>query len=413
MTDNPHEEKHNDKSTSITPESTDFGHRCLEEIREHPIRTAIGVVAVLAIAAEEIITRGRCLNLATKTVEGLKKIENERFASIYSEAVGLVRNFNCSKLNAEIGANKVPIPTFEYKFFRPRIFDKIVDVGSPDARLYELGKSIVRIRGERQGTGFIVDPSGIIATSYHVVKGSPKIKSLAVDIVGQGTKIAQVIARDRNADLCLLKVESPPGGYPVLKLGDSQFLKKGQKLFGIGHLAGNDKAIVTSGQYLRHASWTCFDRLASPNESLPDTVSAIWKQRSTGAAVRTNLETMAGTSGSPFLTANGEVVGIHYGGRHEPGGCSWGPSVEHLKFLLQTTKEKGIGAGWLNLRSDASIDGTKVTVRALTANVRENPGVVSVQRDSPLIVSELTTQTKNKSHGYYEPLIIVPQGFRM
>ena len=55
------------------------------------------------------------------------------------------------------------------------------------------------------GTGIIIDPRGYIVTNQHVVEG---VESLRVRLADGTSLPGRVVARDRDADLALLKVDA-------------------------------------------------------------------------------------------------------------------------------------------------------------------------------------------------------------
>ena len=70
------------------------------------------------------------------------------------------------------------------------------------------------------GSGFIIDPSGIIVTNNHVIDGADEI---TVTLQDNTTLKATVVGRDERADLALLKVK-PDKPLPAVQFGDSNAL---------------------------------------------------------------------------------------------------------------------------------------------------------------------------------------------
>jgi serine protease Do len=97
--------------------------------------------------------------------------------------------------------------------------------------------------GERQGlgTGFIVDPGGLIATNLHVIGEARPIRVQLAD--GRKFDVVSVEATERHHDLAILKVEAKD--LPALPLGDSDALQEGQTLVAIGNPLGLDRSVVT------------------------------------------------------------------------------------------------------------------------------------------------------------------------
>ncbi len=137
------------------------------------------------------------------------------------------------------------------------------------------------------GTGFIIDPKGLIITNDHVVKNADKIK---VKMAGQGKEYtATVKGRDPQTDLALLQIDSKET-FPYLTLGDSDSIRVGDWVLAIGNPFGLGHT-VTQG-----------------------IISA--KGRVIGAGrydnfLQTDAAINPGNSGGPLLNLKGEVVGIN------------------------------------------------------------------------------------------------------
>src|SRR5262245_39924238 len=74
------------------------------------------------------------------------------------------------------------------------------------------------------GSGVIIDTSGYILTSNHVIESASKIE---VKLSDNRKFVAKMVGQDRETDLALIKVESELP-LPAAPLGDSNQLKPGQ-----------------------------------------------------------------------------------------------------------------------------------------------------------------------------------------
>src|SRR6202007_1882305 len=72
-------------------------------------------------------------------------------------------------------------------------------------------------RAASLGSGFIIDPSGVIVTNNHVIANAEQI---TVTLSDDSTMQAEVIGRDAVSDLALLRVE-PKAPLPAATWGDS------------------------------------------------------------------------------------------------------------------------------------------------------------------------------------------------
>jgi serine protease Do len=92
------------------------------------------------------------------------------------------------------------------------------------------------------GSGFIIDKDGYIVTNNHVIENADKIVVILND---EKEFEAQIVGRDKNTDLALIKIESNHN-LPVLQFGDSDALKVGQWVVAIGNPFGLEQT-VTAG----------------------------------------------------------------------------------------------------------------------------------------------------------------------
>ncbi len=143
---------------------------------------------------------------------------------------------------------------------------------------------------ENSGSGFVIDDSGRILTNNHVVSG--RAPTIEVTLEDKSNYRAQVLERDAQNDLALIKIE-PRKKLPFLKLADSDAIQVGQKVLAIGNpfgLAGTlTTGIISSlGRTIR----------GEDGRQIEDMIQ-------TDAAIN------PGNSGGPLLNSGGDVVGIN------------------------------------------------------------------------------------------------------
>ncbi|MGD8973706.1 MAG: trypsin-like peptidase domain-containing protein, partial [Desulfobacterales bacterium] len=92
------------------------------------------------------------------------------------------------------------------------------------------------------GSGFIIDKQGFVVTNNHVIEDADQIK---VKLGDDKEFDAEVIGRDPNTDIALIKIKSPKD-LPVVKLGNSDAIKIGQWVVAIGSPFGLERT-VTAG----------------------------------------------------------------------------------------------------------------------------------------------------------------------
>ncbi len=131
------------------------------------------------------------------------------------------------------------------------------------------------------GTGCIIDKSGIILTSAHVVDVG---KVVMVTMFNGQNYEAKVLKRfGENKDIALLKINVPIN-LRTVKLGDSEKIKVGQKVLAIGNPFGFN-GTLTQG-IISRIDYT--------------------KNR-----IQTDAAINPGSSGGPLLNKSGEIIGIN------------------------------------------------------------------------------------------------------
>ena len=175
------------------------------------------------------------------------------------------------------------------------------------------------------GSGFIIDKTGFVVTNNHVIEDADQIK---VKLDDDTEFDAEVVGRDPNTDLALLKIESKKD-LPVLTMGDSEELKIGQWVVAIGSPFGLERT-VTAG-----------------------IVSA--KGRVIGSGpyddfIQTDASINPGNSGGPLLNMKGEVVGINTAIIASGTGIGFAIPVKLAKGIIDQLKSEGeVTRGWLGV----------------------------------------------------------------
>ncbi|GMU70563.1 MAG: DegQ family serine endoprotease [Burkholderiales bacterium] len=142
-------------------------------------------------------------------------------------------------------------------------------------------------RGPSQGmgSGFIVDPNGIILTNAHVVDGADEV---TVRLADRREFKAKVLGSDQATDVAVLKIDAKD--LPTVRTGDARKTRVGEWVVAIGAPYGLEHS-VTSGI------------VSAKSRSLPgDTVVPF---------IQTDAAVNPGNSGGPLFNMNGEVIGIN------------------------------------------------------------------------------------------------------
>jgi len=145
------------------------------------------------------------------------------------------------------------------------------------------------------GSGFIVDPNGLILTNKHVMSDRDAEYTVILDD-GRRFK-AEILSRDPINDVAIIKI--PARGLPFLKLGDATRLELGQSLIAIGNALGIFKNTVSLGivSGLSRAITAQADPGAAPQEMR--------------GLIQTDAAINHGNSGGPLVDSDGLVVGIN------------------------------------------------------------------------------------------------------
>jgi serine protease Do len=175
------------------------------------------------------------------------------------------------------------------------------------------------------GSGFIIDGEGYIVTNNHVIEDADEIK---IKLKNEDEYDAEIVGRDPNTDLALLKVKKPRN-FQAVELGDSESLKVGQWVVAIGSPFGLEQT-VTAG-----------------------IVSA--KGRVIGSGpyddfIQTDASINPGNSGGPLVNMEGEVVGINTAIIASGQGIGFAIPINLAKKIINQLKTSGeVTRGWLGV----------------------------------------------------------------
>jgi serine protease Do len=146
---------------------------------------------------------------------------------------------------------------------------------------------------EGAGTGFIIDPAGLILTNNHVVQGATKIEvGLFGGEVGEYYD-AKVVGRDPLTDSALIElIEKPASVLPSARFGDSDQIEPGDWVVAIGNPFNLGHTVTAGIISARGRPFT-----AAPGRYI--------------SMLQTDAAINPGNSGGPLLNIRGEVVGIN------------------------------------------------------------------------------------------------------
>jgi hypothetical protein len=237
--------------------------------------------------------------------------------------------------------------------------------------------AIVEIRakspnGTGVGSGFLIDPQGIVVTCFHVVDGASE---LALRLhSGETYSDIRVVAFDRSRDLALLKFAGY--GLPTIPLGDSEATRVGDTVIAIGHPNGLDdtvtKGIISSLRTVDGVKVLQTDAAASP-----------------------------GNSGGPLLNEKGECVGV----------ISFKAAGEALNFAIPINYVKGLlgmqhSMSLAEMATASRTDATALFTSATTATGKwrslESNTIRVLRADGDYITGEVFTRDETQSLANYD-----------
>jgi serine protease Do len=175
------------------------------------------------------------------------------------------------------------------------------------------------------GSGFVIDPSGLIVTNAHVVESAGQIQVRLAD----GRRFpATLVGRDNRVDLALLKIEGA-SRLTVLPLGDSNKLRVGELVLALGNPFGLEQSVSFGIVSRKGAPLT----VAAPGFDFIQTDAAI----------------NPGNSGGPLVSVSGEVVGVNTMAARN-GSIGFAIPSNLVKMLLPQLATKGrVDWGWLGV----------------------------------------------------------------
>ena len=145
------------------------------------------------------------------------------------------------------------------------------------------------------GSGFLVDPKGVILTNYHVVEDAD---ALSIELQDGRKFTSKDVKSDPKSDLAIVRIEAKEP-LPYLELGDSDAMEIGDRVLAVGapfRLRGTVTAGIVSskGRSLHLNKYEDF--------------------------IQTDAAINPGNSGGPLVNLEGKVVGIDSAIKSETGG---------------------------------------------------------------------------------------------
>ncbi len=190
-------------------------------------------------------------------------------------------------------------------------------------------------RLDGMGSGFVIDPAGIIVTNNHVIADADEI---TVNFSDGSSLEATLVGVDPKTDIAVLKVE-PEKPLDFVEFGDSENIRIGDWVMAIGNPFGFGGSVSLGIVSARDRNIN-----AGPYDNFIQTDAAINR----------------GNSGGPLFNMDGEVIGINTAIVSPTGGSiGIGFSIPALlaKNVVDQLREFGeTRRGWLGIRLQAVTD---------------------------------------------------------
>jgi serine protease Do len=179
------------------------------------------------------------------------------------------------------------------------------------------------------GSGFVIDPSGIVITNNHVIADASEVTVIFSD--GQKLK-AEILGKDQKVDVAVLRVK-PEKPLKAVKFGDSDKARVGDWVLAVGNPFGLGGSVTAGIVPARNRNID-----SGPYDNYIQTDASINK----------------GNSGGPLFNMDGDVIGINTA-ILSPSGGSVGigfatpantvqPVIDQLQQFGETRR------GWLGVR---------------------------------------------------------------
>lgn len=179
-----------------------------------------------------------------------------------------------------------------------------------------------RLQG--QGSGFIVDSTGIVLTNAHVVAQADRVTITLKD--GRSFD-GSVVGADELTDLAVVQLQSNANdsldsdvaleNLPVAPLGDSEVVRVGDWAIAVGNPLGLDNTVTLGIVSTLNRS--------SINAGIPDKRLNF---------IQTDAAINPGNSGGPLLDENGAVIGINTAIRANANGIGFAIPINKAKEIL-------------------------------------------------------------------------------
>jgi S1-C subfamily serine protease len=209
--------------------------------------------------------------------------------------------------------------------------------------VFEGGANPLEDQGEAgQGSGFVLDGEGYIATNAHVVttedaSGTKRAEEIYATFLDGNRVPAEIVGTDPYADVALLKLDPQGLKLTPLRLGVPDTIEVGEPVAAIGSPFGEQQS-----QSLSVGVISALDR----------NIQSLTRFQ-IGNAIQTDAAINPGNSGGPLLDARGRVIGINAQIRSRSGGAEgvgFAVPVDAIRRSLRELRDNGrVDYGYLGV----------------------------------------------------------------
>lgn len=155
------------------------------------------------------------------------------------------------------------------------------------------------------GSGILISANGYIATNNHVVE---KASTIQVILPDKRQFVAELVGRDPNTDLALLKIKAE--NLPTLKLGNSDSVQVGQWVVAVGYPFSLNTTVTAGIVSAKARSIGIINR---PGSSGNGSEEGQPPMGNTGVEsfIQTDAAINPGNSGGALVNTSGELIGIN------------------------------------------------------------------------------------------------------
>jgi serine protease Do len=206
---------------------------------------------------------------------------------------------------------------------------EVAATAKPDTAAVSAGAGVGGVVKSFVGSGFIIDPAGLVVTNYHVVEDAFEITVTLFD----GTVLpGKTLHASRLADLALVQIQTDHALTPV-KWGDSSKLRVGDQVFAIGNPLGIGTSVsagIVSGLN-RNVQESPYDDY-----------------------IQTDAAINHGNSGGPLFDLEGQVVGVDtalVSPTEGSAGLGLAIPADSARFVVERLIKYGwVNPGWMGVK---------------------------------------------------------------